>query len=291
VERMCASVAFWSGLKMRGDGRWPAIERWMEAFEALPSYMATKSDYYTHVMDIPPQYGPGYSLPGSEAYAARISGRDGSWKLPLPPLSAKDIEPYGPHIDPGEEAARHEAALKLARNHENVAKFALRGAGEPGAKRFQVSFAIILSSAVLFLAVYCIPVLFRSVAACAIFIYNGHKVVTYLIYAIFNSLCLHYISVSCFLFLQAPLADPYAIPALQHYDDMDVILKQLTVALLDGYKNVAPLALESMSDEQTKSNLIKSMMYLRDRIGVPRDMSYPAARQLRAHINWLAEQL
>jgi glutathione S-transferase len=139
VERMCASVAFWSGLKMRGDGRWPAIERWMEAFEDLPSYMATKSDYYTHVMDIPPQYGPGYSLPGSEAYAARISGRDGSWKLPLAPLSAADLEPYGPRIDQGEEAARHEAALKIARNHENVAKFALRGAGEPGAKRFQVS--------------------------------------------------------------------------------------------------------------------------------------------------------
>jgi len=27
------------------------------AFEARPSYNETKSDYYTHVMDIPPQYG------------------------------------------------------------------------------------------------------------------------------------------------------------------------------------------------------------------------------------------
>jgi glutathione S-transferase len=48
IERMCASVAYWSGRQIRGD-RWPAIERWMTAFEALPSYMATKSDYYTHV--------------------------------------------------------------------------------------------------------------------------------------------------------------------------------------------------------------------------------------------------
>ena len=71
VERMCASVAYWSGMQMRGN-RWPAIERWMAAFEAMPTYMATKSDYYTHIKDIPPQYGPGYSLSGSEKFASVI---------------------------------------------------------------------------------------------------------------------------------------------------------------------------------------------------------------------------
>ena len=44
----------------------------MRAFEQNPNYMATKSDYYTHVMDIPPQYGPGYSLQGSQKMAAII---------------------------------------------------------------------------------------------------------------------------------------------------------------------------------------------------------------------------
>lgn len=55
VERMCASVAYWSGFKIRGEGRWPNIEKWLDSFEQMPSYMATKSDYYTHCMDIPPQ--------------------------------------------------------------------------------------------------------------------------------------------------------------------------------------------------------------------------------------------
>lgn len=225
IERMCASVAFWSGMKIRGSGRWPAIDRWFDAFEDRPSYLATKSDYYTHVMDIPPQYGPGYSLDGSEKYKNIILGNDGSWSLPLPPFAPNDLEPISSKIDPGEAGARHEAAAKIANNFDAVVKFALRGAGEVGKKQFQ-----------------------------------------------------------------APLADPYATPALQYKDDMEILLRFLVWALVEGYENVN-VGIPGDVSTQTKKDLSLSIIYLRDRIGVPRDMTYPAARQLRAHLNWLLDTL
>lgn len=46
---------------------------------------------------------------------ALSDGSDGGWKLPLPQLSALDVEPYGPAIDQGEQAARHEAAMKVGK--------------------------------------------------------------------------------------------------------------------------------------------------------------------------------
>jgi len=222
IERMFASVAYWSGIKLRGDSRWPNIERWIRAFEQLPSYMATKSDYYTHVMDIPPQYGSGYSLPESEIIASKIDGTDGTWSLPLPPFNPSiDIEPVHPNNDPGFEESKHEAAYKIINNYENIIKFSLRGAGKPGTKQFQ-----------------------------------------------------------------APLADPYAIPAIEYYDDYNILLRILVQCLLGDYNQVQSLPIINRN-VSTKNKLISSLEYLRDRIGVPRDMSYPAARQLRAHINYI----
>lgn len=231
IERMCASVAYWSAFVVRGSGRWANVERWMDAFEALPSYMATKSDYYTHVQDIPPQYGSPNPVWAWKDMGGEIDGTAGTWSLPLSSFTKDDIEPVSPAINPGNEKARHEAAYKLQINHDNIAKFALRAVGKPGRKQFQ-----------------------------------------------------------------APLADPYAETNLQYLDQMDLCLRALTTTLLDGSATNGAKSTHIQSDlgsgnKQVKVALTKSLEYLRDRIGVPRDMSYPAARQLRAHINWMVDQL
>lgn len=72
---------------------------------------------------------------------------------------------------------------------------------------------------------------------------------------------------------------------------------QVAAALLDDYTKVpiptfsAAAAASSAEKQSSKEPVLKSLAYLRDRIGVPRDMSYPAARQLRAHLNWIMDHL
>jgi glutathione S-transferase len=272
VERMCASVAYWGGFKVRGEGRWPGIERWMDAFEAMPSYMATKSDYYTHIMDIPPQYGPGCTSPGWERLGRQIDGTETThWRLPLPPFSARDVEPVSVAVDPGEEAARHEAAYSLLRNHKNVAKFALRGAGQKGNKQFSAPLA----------DPYAVPDLdpLADMEACLRLVswmwwWGGVggaflRGTPYLLLLIIT----HYYS----LFTISPNRPPTP--------------SQVAAALLSGHSNVPALAYEPARNAATSSKLAVSLEYLKDRVGVPRDMSYPAARQLRAHLNWVKEAL
>lgn len=214
VERMNASCLYWKGMQLRGTERWANIERWFAAFEERPSYHACKSDYYTHVMDIPPQYGPGFSDSNKEVEIAQ-NAIDGvtTWKLPLN-LSSSDMEPLPDSMNPGDEASRHEAAYKLAANSKAIVKFACRGMGEKGAKQFS-----------------------------------------------------------------APLADPYAKPNLNYETKVDEMLRLTVSVLLDGS------AQPSSSSETKNKEVAKCLAYLRDRVGVPRDMSYPAAMQLRAHLN------
>ena len=140
VERMLASIAFWKGRAIRAEGKFKRLEAWLQAFEQRPAYIATKSDYYTHVMDIPPQYGPGFGVKEAAEFERTISGKGDAWRLPLQ-LSGATLEPLAPLQDVGDEAARHEAAYKLASNHVEVARFAARGAGEEGSPRFQAPLA------------------------------------------------------------------------------------------------------------------------------------------------------
>ena len=58
LERISASIPYYKGVRIRGDrARFPALNRWFDAMETRESYLGTKSDYYTHVHDLPPQLG------------------------------------------------------------------------------------------------------------------------------------------------------------------------------------------------------------------------------------------
>lgn len=267
VERMLASCSFWKGLDLRSDNyrqQFPALNAWLDAFEKRECYLAFKSDYYTHVMDIPPQYGPGYDGGFEEDrlnYQMSITGKGGkSWKLPLsfddslqpqyrgPPLplcvlKAADIKgdngnvgvegtSYG-NADPEKmaEACRHMAGWKLSGNGPNVAKFTSRG-GPQGAKNPRKGFG-------------------------------------------------------------AELADPYAAADEALMPHVDTALQLVCGALLaQGGHSAHELALKEMkagleeSIRKDKARDVSSALcYLRDRTGVPRDLPLAAARQLRAHLN------
>ena len=169
------------------------------------------------------RYGPGFSIDEAKEVAATIDGRSGSWTLPLS-LESSTTEPLAPlQAAAGDEAARHEAAFELISNHENVVRFAARGVGEPGEKRFQ-----------------------------------------------------------------APLADPYAKPNEEAVAAVDVCLRHVASALLDGAEATEAAAkadVSTVAGGEGGRGLALCLGYLRDRIGVPRDMSQPAAMNLRAHLN------
>jgi hypothetical protein len=57
LERIAASLTYYKGYMIRGEGRWPQVDRWFAAMEQRETYLGTKSDYYTHCHDLPPQLG------------------------------------------------------------------------------------------------------------------------------------------------------------------------------------------------------------------------------------------
>lgn len=227
LERMCASAAYWKGVDIRA--KYPAIDAWFRALEELPSYDATRSDFYTHVMDIPPQYGqPSFS---DERFASITDSS--TWRFPL---AADPLQPNWGHKEQG---AALEAAFELFRNLGNVAAFASRPAG-PG-----------------------------RLGEWA----RGRPD-------------------------RARLADPGAPPAEGRViQDVETALRAAVQALVDMHAAGAaePAAAESKVFEDwavdRRRVTAECLAYLRDRVGVPRDMSYPAARHLRAALNWLIADL
>ena len=92
LERMSASLLYYKGLRIKGHGSpWPNITRWFEALEARPSYQGIRSDWHTHIHDLPPQLGGCYAS-GTPKQVAAAKGLDG-WTLPLAPLTENSLEP------------------------------------------------------------------------------------------------------------------------------------------------------------------------------------------------------
>lgn len=77
-------------------------------------------------------------------------------------------------------------------------------------------------------------------------------------------------------------------------------MRHVAHALLVGVeaKQVSPQALQVTKTQPPGTEgsyvsepIVKAARYLRDRVSVPRDLRFPAARQLRAHLTWLMDTL
>jgi len=222
----------------RATAEYPGINAWFDAMEELPAYRLTKSDYYTHAWDLPPQLGGCRPEGGGKAFADAIDGTRslgdggtrGSWELPLQPDNG-GVEPDWSFLPGGEAAARREAVERVSANHGSIVGFACRGAGSKGFPSFG-----------------------------------------------------------------APLSDPNAVANEALEGSVDLCLRTVCSALLAGtddeqqrhqttMKEIAGVVAAEGGKEYA-GGAIASLAYLRDRVGVPRDMRLPAARQFRAHLNW-----
>ena len=88
----------------------------------------------------------------------------------------------------------------------------------------------------------------------------------------------------------AELADPYADADDSIAATVDEALRVVCLALQETDQGSPDDAYTKMLRQVVPSSqvsgVVSSMMYLRDRIGVPRDLPLAAGRYLRAYLNW-----
>lgn len=250
IERQLASLAYFQGMSELRDAEiYPNIVKWLKAMESRPSYQMTKSDYYTHSRSLPPQLA-------AECVFRKDTDVDGGVispsSLPYKDLqTAIDSLPVGDGssdwVEPGWEWYDDRAAGR-----------------EAAAKLIQGNRKIVAFSA-------------RGAG------------------------------VQGFPAASAPLADPAATPNPDIIPALDLILRDVahSLVLQDGNTNnswstilgsnlvdssstsqsqkIFGQAMAGLND-QTRKALMACLDYLRERIGTPRDMTYPAARALRREL-------
>lgn len=94
--------------------------------------------------------------------------------------------------------------------------------------------------------------------------------------------------------MAGPLSDPTAIPGEDFIDDVDAALRSIAASLLAGDDAGGVSGDEKAGGgaaARRAAPAAAAVAYMRDRIGVPRDLPLPAARQLRAHCNAVIDRL
>jgi glutathione S-transferase len=86
--------------------------------------------------------------------------------------------------------------------------------------------------------------------------------------------------------VRAELADPRATPNLNMVPPTDYVLRTVVHNLI----STEPMRLKK-EGMPAPDKVAACLVYLRDRVGVPRDMTVHAARQFRAHLNQAIAQL
>ncbi|CAI5497764.1 unnamed protein product [Closterium sp. Naga37s-1] len=280
LERFAASAPYWKGLTVRNNPRWPALSRWYDAMDARNAYLPLKSDDFSITHSLVPQIGPVIASADPTAVARRayIDGRDGTgaWDLPL----GEEETAWGREDGTGGEGrrAQREVVRAIVGNHDRLVAFCLRSLGHSTARASAVGAAG--SSGATASA---------GGAASAAGVVAGADA-------------------------GAPRnnqnhvgqAEPQQqlITAESLAPAVSEALRHVAHALLVGIEAAGPFPAMSKALQKPsggsrsedvraagEERLVMALAYLRDRVGVPRDLSYPAARQLRAHLQWVTRSL